>query len=1443
MGKIAKYINIRLLLLLILLSSAMALPVWASWGIYIQLFSTDFTHSAPSIGEYYYANKLVLTGEAFSVTMNGYLYPRGYDDATDYVWMAIIKPKDNMTEVVPGSYLYWIRPEDPPGELWTHYISMVRDNNPPADYYHPTAVIDPNSEVVYYRTATKVKANMLTSGSANYTYTTIVLNYKAKSVDGYYDISHVVGGPVSGGFGSFWYAVQPVIISPAPPTSDVSYYIGYLSPNTWPDQIWGSFSGEAMSGTAFAGVDLFILDTTADEYFTQDGYWDHQEQSVHATLQIVITTSEGTPTVHKRWFFDMDHSKFAGRSGHSISLLSRARNKYGVYEQNKDLSWRTFVWDEVPPTGEASLQVYSGHGTDYITAEGGSTKYTWVRLLSNITDDVVDTSQLLMRINGDTTYENKGKWISYSPIIDFLGLTSADGKKMISADYRDQAGNIRTIGHIVRLDRTPPTGSVMINEDMPYTGTAEVTLSLYAIDYGGSTNEVLGLTNEVLVSRMASYETMRVTDWTWLGGINKYKGTIANYWFDYPTMNGNRTVYVIFKDNAGNTSTATQDSIVLNTTLPGTPTITNPLRSGSVQNITAIEGTAPQDASLNIAYVQVKIQRDDKIWNEYSGWTTSEIWKTANSTDNYRHWNIPPTYYNFNMGAYKNNYPPWEEWQTYTIEARSVGKTANVSASDPAKNIRTMTIDKSGAVISSNNITAAPDPTKSGVTITITITSDALSVDPYPPNVTVGGWNASYNYDYDPTKHKLTYNYEVSQYMWTEAGGGSWEEKDKERVNIISVVGQDAAGNTVTGEGTVTFDFTSPEGSVTIEGGALNVPSGTKNINLNLSVSDDLSPANEIHMIVWGNVTTDESWNEVFDPNQPTLSRALVPDSNGLKRVYVQYRDRVGNTSEVYSDTIYVGTIVGSRVNPFDPPYTTIESFTVTWGTGADKYTIRYKYNNGSWAPWLTGTTETSAVFTATQGEGTYYFQSTSETSGVVEIKDPATFDAYMILDRTPPTGAVAIGGPHVQVVWGKKYTQDTLVDLVLSGSDGAAGSGLFNQVFVKNYAAPWLGAPNRNVTWVDGAATVSNWSIPSGDGTKTVEVKSLDNAGNITATATWDSVYYDSKEPEILSIDTPSSTVTVPTISPISGTARDIIHNYDSGLDEKGGSGVNSVEVRVRRGTGSPYLYWDGSSSSWEAGGEAPTGFWLPTPPIPVSGSAPDNWIISSNLPVSWPTGTTEVKIYARAIDKSGRISDMFGPKTVKVNPALPYNISLTEGINWISLPYTNNYTNARSIEASINGAKTPGTSGTCTEVGKWLTSSGNYEKLTYAFGSWTGNNFTVQKGEAYYVSIKGAPTWSVSGTHDPSFAFDLSYPNGSNIYWISLPYSSTYTHAQVIVNDINDFNPGTVVEIGRQPPGGATERLTYAFGIWTGDDFAFRPGEGYYISIRKQLPNWIPK
>lgn len=146
-----------------------------------------------------------------------------------------------------------------------------------------------------------------------------------------------------------------------------------------------------------------------------------------------------------------------------------------------------------------------------------------------------------MQISNRPDFLSSG-WVKYQSLIRGWTLSPGDGKKTIFARFRDQAGNVtETVSIDVVLDMAPPSGvSVKINNNDKYTTSHKVVLNVFA---DGAT-EMIIRGGDGWVPYQTTY------DWELTPG------------------DGLKTVYVKFKDDAGNTSPVVYDQIIVDTGRP-----------------------------------------------------------------------------------------------------------------------------------------------------------------------------------------------------------------------------------------------------------------------------------------------------------------------------------------------------------------------------------------------------------------------------------------------------------------------------------------------------------------------------------------------------------------------------------------------------------------------------------------------------------------------------------------------------------------------------------------------------------------------------------------------------------------------------------------------------------------------------------------------------------
>ena len=347
----------------------------------------------------------------------------------------------------------------------------------------------------------------------------------------------------------------------------------------------------------------------------------------------------------------------------------------------------------------------------------------------------------------------------------------------------------------------------------------------------------------------------------------------------------------------------------------------------------------------------------------------------------------------------------------------------------------------------------------------------------------------------------------------------------------FTVTATDVAGNIsqVSSPLSVTIDKTPPVGSLAINNNA----AVTKNNAIMLAISP--GDATEISFS-----NNNSNWG-LWEPAATTKDWEL-PSGDGLKTVYLQMRDHAGNiaapvfasialdqTAPVVNNVTVDGIYNTNRNITFNEGTATLNNTPFTSGsavssdgiytlvvTDAASNTTTVTFTIDKIAPVVTGVTNngiynTNVTVSFNEGNATLNNVAfanettiTAEGQHTLVITDAAgnATTVHFITDKTAPTGTLAM---HNNAT----VTNHTNISLALTATDGA-GIGSIEMRFSDN-EANWT-------TWETVTATKS-WTLPSGDGNKTVYLQLRDNAGNSSATI-----------PVVIALDQTKPTVTVST-------------------------------------------------------------------------------------------------------------------------------------------------------------------------------------------------------------------------------------------------------------------------------------------------------------------------
>ncbi|MBF8275962.1 MAG: hypothetical protein HW390_1035 [Candidatus Brocadiaceae bacterium] len=175
---------------------------------------------------------------------------------------------------------------------------------------------------------------------------------------------------------------------------------------------------------------------------------------------------------------------------------------------------------------------------------------------STITTTTFTVNNGANNISGSVSYS--GTTATFTPSSGLSSYTTYTAT--VTTSVTDAAGNAMAANvswSFTTTDTTAPSGSATINSNATYAISTAVTLNLTATDNVGVTG--------YYASETATTPSSGAAGWTAVTSTASYG---ANVSFTLSSSNGSKTVYVWYKDVAGNVSSAASDSITLDTTAP-----------------------------------------------------------------------------------------------------------------------------------------------------------------------------------------------------------------------------------------------------------------------------------------------------------------------------------------------------------------------------------------------------------------------------------------------------------------------------------------------------------------------------------------------------------------------------------------------------------------------------------------------------------------------------------------------------------------------------------------------------------------------------------------------------------------------------------------------------------------------------------------------------------
>jgi len=816
-------------------------------------------------------------------------------------------------------------------------------------------------------------------------------------------------------------------------------------------------SGAAYTNSTSVTLTLSASDSSgvSKMQFSNDGVVFSSEEDYATSKSWTLTASDGLKTVYVR--YKDNAGNWSGPIGDTITL------------------------DTTSPTGTISINNGDGY-----------TNSTAVTLTLSASDS-----------SGASKMEFSNDGVSWSSEEDYATskswtLTASDGLKTVYVRYKDNASNwsgLTSISDTIILDTTLPTGTISINGGDIYANSTSVTLTLSASDSGGVSK--MEFSNDgVTWSSEEDYATGK--SWT------------------LTTGDETKTVYVQYKDNAGNWGGLISDTIILDNTLPSGTILIN---DGDVYTSTTSVTLTLWASDSGSGVSKMQFSNDGVVFSSEEDYATSKSWTltTGNGTktvyvrhkDNAGNWSGPISD-TIILDTTPDSDPPTGTISINNgdIYTSTTSVTLTLSASDPGSGVSKMKFSNDGVVFSSEEDYATSKAwaltTNEGTKVVyvrykdnadnwsgLTSISDTIILDTTPPTGTIS-INSGAVYT-STTSVTLTLSASdplagtatgsgVSKMQFSNDGvvfsseedyatSKSWTLTTGDGLKTVYVKYKDNAGNwSVSISDMIILDTTPPTGTISINSGAGYTNSTS--VTLTLSASDN----NGISKMQFSNDGVVFSSEEDYATGKSWTLTA----GEGTKTVYVQYKDNAGHWSVSISDTIILenaaptGTIL---INNGDE-YTDSTSVTLTLSASDSSGVSKMKFSNdgASWSGEEDYATSKSWTLPTGDGPKTVYVQykdNADNWSGLTSISDT------IILETAPPTGTISINN-------GALYTNSTSITLTLSASD--AGSGISKMKF-----------SNDGVSWSseEDYAASKSWTLTTGEGTKTVYVQYKDNAGN----------------------------------------------------------------------------------------------------------------------------------------------------------------------------------------------------------------------------------------------------------------------------------------------------------------------------------------------------------
>ncbi len=785
-----------------------------------------------------------------------------------------------------------------------------------------------------------------------------------------------------------------------------------------------------------------------------------------------------------------------------------------------------FLWvrDEAGNlTSDAATIVVDTGAPELLSAafeEGASTKATSATLR------VRHNGATQLRLTGDLSAPTPGSWL---PISEYTSVTllSANADNVVTVELRDAAGNLSTPASLqasIYRDTTAPSGvQVVINNDEAFTASRNVVLALSASDAGtahGPTRMAIGHGIDCNTATYSDFSAF--AQWTLLSG------------------NGTKVVTLCLQDAAGNIASDT-DTIELDATRPAAVSLT--LNGGTLYATSSTVSyalAASDDLDLALDYQLLESPVPGDTWTASSGFPIAgNLTLGDGSHTYYLHvrddagnvtsaqaqvvvdtveptnptLTLSPTTYTSGAGVTAalgaNNATQMCLWGDFTTsssdacatsgwESFAASKSLTLSAGDGVKTVSAKFRDGAGNTtteVSDSVIRDGTAPTSPSLAIntgeghagsrSVSLALSAADSGSGVLEVAVGNETlACAGATYEP-------------YATTK----SWQLSDSDGLRTVVACFRDGVGNTASASDSITLDRLPPSGiTLTLAGGSGQTTSTT--VPVSVAASDATSSTLEYVLSPAAALTGGETWTAVAASSFPVTPAPLTL-GEGTHTYYVFVRDGAKNlgtgnatiTVDVTRPTLAAATFIDGAITGAASATLRITA------SGATQMRLSGDLSDGFAGTWVSFS-ELQAVTLASTN---------ADNSVLVEVRDAAGNQATAGLTASIYKDTAAPVSPTLVIQGGQSHTSTRNVTLTLASSDSSSAYGAR---FIAIADGATLACASASYV---AALASTTWSLPAGDGGKSVTACFKDAAGN-TSSATG-SITLDVTAPASLSL------------------------------------------------------------------------------------------------------------------------------------------------------------------------------------------------------------------------------------------------------------------------------------------------------------------------------------